>query len=59
MRQEGFDFTKDTWSETSPVTDVDDLWAGNIAVPHLVFDNLDIFKSNTNGSSKLLASIIS
>ncbi len=43
MRHEGFDFTKDAWSETSPVTDHDDLWAGNIAVPHLVFDDLNTF----------------
>ena len=40
MRHEGFDFTKDVWSETSPVTDDNDLWAGNIAIPHLVFDEV-------------------
>ena len=43
MKHEGFDFTKDAWSDTSPVTDDDDLWAGNIAVPHLIFDDLEIF----------------
>tara|TARA_Y100000590_G_scaffold27821_1_gene31145 strand:+ start:284 stop:1087 length:804 start_codon:yes stop_codon:yes gene_type:complete len=43
MKHEGFDFTKDVWSETIPVTDEKDLWAGNIAVPHLIFDNNNIF----------------
>ncbi len=46
MKHEGFDFTKNPWSETVPVTDADDLWAGNIAVPHLVFDNLISFEKN-------------
>ena len=46
MRHEGFDFTKDVWSDTSPVTEDDDLWAGNIAVPHLVFDDLNIFNKD-------------
>ena len=53
MRHEGFDFTKDVWSETSPVTDDDDLWAGNIAVPHLVFDNLDNFNENLGSYFKI------
>jgi len=46
MKHEGFDFTKDPWSEISPVTDTEDLWAGNIAVPHLVFDDLGSFNKN-------------
>lgn len=53
MRHEGFDFTKDTWSETSPVTDDEDLWAGNIAVPHLVFDNHDTFNKNLGSFFKI------
>ena len=52
-RHEGFDFTKDVWSETSPVTDDDDLWAGNIAVPHLVFDDLDIFNKYLGSHFKI------
>ncbi len=46
MRHEGYDFTKDVWSESTPVTDQNDLWAGNIAVPHLLFDDKNIFKEN-------------
>tara|TARA_B100000686_G_C16705307_1_gene925883 strand:- start:19 stop:822 length:804 start_codon:yes stop_codon:yes gene_type:complete len=46
MRHEGYDFTKDVWSESVPVTDEDDLWAGNIAVPHLVFDDINMFNKN-------------
>ena len=53
MRHEGFDFTKDVWSETSPVTDDDDLWAGNIAVPHLVFDDIDIFNKYLGSHFKI------
>ena len=53
MRHEGFDFTKDVWSETSPVTEDDDLWAGNIAVPHLVFDDLDIFNKYLGSHFKI------
>ena len=53
MRHEGFDFTKDVWSETSPVTDDDDLWAGNIAVPHLVFDDLNIFNKHLGSYFKI------
>ena len=53
MRHEGFDFTKDVWSDTSPVTEDDDLWAGNIAVPHLVFDDLDIFNKYLGSHFKI------
>lgn len=53
MRHEGFDFTKNAWSENTPVTDHDDLWAGNIAVPHLVFDNLDVFNDNLGNYFKV------
>ena len=54
MRHEGFDFTKDAWSETSPVTEDDDLWAGNIAVPHLVFDNLEEFNKHLGPYFKIV-----
>ena len=43
MKHEGFDFTKDVWSETTPVNDEKDVWSGNIAIPHLIFDDLNIF----------------
>tara|TARA_B100000686_G_scaffold347762_1_gene437195 strand:+ start:483 stop:1289 length:807 start_codon:yes stop_codon:yes gene_type:complete len=53
MRHEGFDFTKNVWSETVPVTDGDDLWDGNIAVPHLVFDDLHIFNKYLGSHFKI------
>jgi SAM-dependent methyltransferase len=53
MRHEGYDFTKDVWSESVPVTDEEDLWAGNIAVPHLIFDDIDIFNKNLGSYFKI------
>lgn len=46
MKHEGFDFTKNVWSKKIPLSKTDDIWAGNIAVPHLVFDNLKEFNKN-------------
>ena len=53
MRHEGYDFTKDVWSESTPVTDEEDLWAGNIAVPHLIFDDIDVFNKNLGSYFKI------
>jgi|TARA_Y100000294_G_scaffold29811_1_gene25203 SAM-dependent methyltransferase len=53
MRHEGYDFTKDVWSETMPVTNAEDLWAGNIAVPHLIFDDINIFNKNLGSYFKI------
>ena len=53
MRHEGYDFTKDVWSESMPVTDTEDLWAGNIAVPHLIFDDINIFNKNLGSYFKI------
>ena len=39
MKHEGFDFTLDVWDETKPKSDEHNAWAGNIAVPHLIFDD--------------------
>ena len=39
MKHEGFDFTLNVWDEKSPKSDEDDAWHGNIAVPHLIFDD--------------------
>jgi SAM-dependent methyltransferase len=50
MKHEGFDFTKNIWSEEEPMSDEQDAWAGNIAVPHLVFDDKNKF--NEKFSSK-------
>ena len=39
MKHEGYDFTLNVWDEKNPKSDVSDAWAGNIAVPHLIFDD--------------------
>jgi SAM-dependent methyltransferase len=53
MKHEGYDFTKDVWSESAPVTSEEDLWAGNIAVPHLIFDDINIFNKNLGSYFKI------
>ena len=53
MRHEGFDFTRNAWSENIPVTDDEDLWAGNIAVPHLIFDDFSEFNKNLGNHFKI------
>lgn len=44
MRQEGFDFTKNVWNEELSTTNKDNLWDGNPAIPHLIFDDKKNFK---------------
>ena len=39
MRHEGYDFTKDVWNKEIPATHADDLWAGNSAIPYLIFND--------------------
>ena len=46
MKHEGFDFTKNVWDEKIPKSDELNAWAGNIAVPHLIFDDKQIFEKN-------------
>ena len=46
MKHEGFDFTMNVWDEKNPKSDEDDLWAGNIAVPHLIFDDKEDFRKH-------------
>ena len=46
MKHEGFDFTKNVWDEKNPKSDEKNAWAGNIAVPHLLFDDKETFKKN-------------
>ena len=53
MKHEGFDWTKDIWSESSPATDDDDLWSGNNAIPNLVFDNINVFNKNLGSYFKI------
>tara|TARA_B100000530_G_scaffold321333_1_gene255390 strand:- start:387 stop:728 length:342 start_codon:yes stop_codon:yes gene_type:complete len=44
MRHEGFDFTVDVWDEKKPKSDEKNVWAGNIAVSNLIFDDKEKFK---------------
>ena len=53
MRHEGFDFTKNVWSEKEPMSDTNDIWAGNIAVPHLVFDDQIKFEEKLGSKFKI------
>ena len=46
MKHEGFDFTLNVWDEKNPKSDEKNAWHGNIAVPHLLFDNRKIFDKN-------------
>ena len=46
MKHEGFDFTLDVWDEKNPKSDEYDAWSGNIAVPHLIFDDRKKFDTN-------------
>ncbi len=46
MRHEGFDFTVNVWDENKPKSDEKNAWAGNIAVPHLIFDNKEEFNKH-------------
>ena len=46
MKHEGFDFTLDVWDEKNPKSDEKNAWHGNIAVPHLIFDDKVKFEKN-------------
>ena len=46
MKHEGFDFTLNVWDEENPKSDENDAWHGNIAVPHLIFDDQDGYREN-------------
>tara|TARA_B110000881_G_C18574577_1_gene517723 strand:+ start:1201 stop:2007 length:807 start_codon:yes stop_codon:yes gene_type:complete len=54
MRHEGFDFTKNVWSEHVALSDENDVWSGNIAVPHLIFDNKNIFNEKLGFKFKII-----
>jgi len=43
MKHEGFDFTLNVWDEEEPKSDEENAWHGNIAVPHLIFDDRSRF----------------
>ena len=46
MKHEGFNFTLNVWDEKQPKSDEKDAWHGNIAVPHLIFDNKKNFNEH-------------
>lgn len=46
MKHEGFDFTLNVWDEREPKSDETNAWHGNIAVPHLIFDDRKKFEEN-------------
>ena len=54
MRHEGFDFTKNVWDENIPMSDENDLWAGNIALSSLIFDNKKNFKEKFGNEFKVI-----
>ena len=53
MKHEGFDFTLNVWDEDEPKSDEKNAWHGNIAVPHLIFDNKKKFKDNLGDYFKI------
>ncbi len=58
MKHEGFDFTKNVWSLDEPSTSSDDLWAGNSAVPYLIFNDKKIFEKNMGKKFNLKYSML-
>ena len=54
MRHEGFDFTKDVWNDKIPLSDQNDRWSGNIAVPHLIFDDRENFNKKIGDKFKII-----
>ena len=53
MKHEGFDFTLNVWDEENAKSDEDNAWHGNIAVPHLIFDDKKKFKENLDEYFKI------
>jgi len=53
MKHEGFDFTLNVWDEENPKSDEDDAWHGNIAVPHLIFDDKEGYEKNLGNMFKV------
>ena len=53
MRHEGFDFTVDVWDEEKAKSDENNAWHGNVAVPHLIFDDKNKFEEKLGKSFKI------
>ncbi|MGA8596796.1 MAG: class I SAM-dependent methyltransferase [Bryobacteraceae bacterium] len=49
MRHEGYSFEVDVFDENSICTDPNDLWAGNNAIPRLLFDDHEAFLRSQPG----------
>ena len=56
MRHEGFDFTKNVWNEKLPMTNENDLWAGNIALSSLIFDDKENFEKKFGSKFQIIHS---
>jgi len=46
MRHEGFDFSVNPWDNKLPKSDENNVWAGNIALSNLIFDDRKAFNEN-------------
>jgi SAM-dependent methyltransferase len=53
MKHEGFDFTLNVWDEDNAKSNEHDAWHGNIAVPHLIFDDKEKFDENLGNYFKI------
>ncbi len=49
LKHEGFNFESNVFSKKECSTDEKDLWSGNIAIPNLLFDDINKFKQNVSG----------
>jgi len=53
MKHEGFDFTVNVWDDEKASSDEQNAWHGNIAVPHLIFDDKTKFNNNLGNFFKI------
>ena len=53
MKHEGFDFTVNVWDDEKASSDEQNAWHGNIAVPHLIFDDKKKFNNNLGNLFKI------
>ena len=53
MRHECFDFTVNPWSKDEPVTEENNVWMGNAAVPNLIFDDVKLFEEKIGNLYKI------
>ena len=53
MKHEGFDFTVNVWDDEKASSDEHNAWHGNIAVPHLIFDDKIKFNENLGNLFKI------